>query len=66
MVMTMHKVDDGIIEACRQGDRKALRLVFEAYKDKVYCVFERKAAPASALFVETSIRYDTVEPGGKL
>lgn len=36
--MTMHKVDDGVIESCRRGDREAFRLVFEAYKDKVYSI----------------------------
>jgi hypothetical protein len=36
--MTMHKVADGVIEACRQGDREALRAIFEAYKDKVYSI----------------------------
>ncbi|MCI0418123.1 MAG: sigma-70 family RNA polymerase sigma factor [Acidobacteria bacterium] len=34
--MTMHKVDHGIIESCRQGDREAFRVIFETYKDKVY------------------------------
>ena len=34
--MTMHKVDTGVIDSCRQGDREVLRVIFEAYKDKVY------------------------------
>jgi RNA polymerase sigma-70 factor (ECF subfamily) len=38
VVRTMHKADDGIIEACRQGDREAFRAIFEAYKDRVYSI----------------------------
>src|SRR5262245_609220 len=34
--MTMHKVDDDVIEACRQGDQDALRVIFEAHKDKIF------------------------------
>jgi RNA polymerase sigma-70 factor, ECF subfamily len=39
------------IEACRQGDRSAFRLVYEAYKDRVYSIalnfFRGDAATAS-------------------
>src|SRR5688572_8963862 len=31
-------VDGRVIEACRQGDREAFRLLFDAYKDKVYSI----------------------------
>jgi RNA polymerase sigma-70 factor, ECF subfamily len=31
-------IDEGILEACRQGDRKAFQLLFEAYKDRVYSI----------------------------
>lgn len=48
--MTMHKVDAGVIKSCRQGDREALRVIFEAYKDKVYslslCYFNGDVAAA--------------------
>src|SRR5687767_15812115 len=29
-------VTPAVIDACRQGDREAFRLLYEAYKDKVY------------------------------
>src|SRR5688572_5261919 len=29
-------IDDEVLEACRQGDRQAFQLLFEAYKDRVY------------------------------
>jgi RNA polymerase sigma-70 factor, ECF subfamily len=31
-------IDAGVITACQQGDRHALRLLFEAYKDRVYSI----------------------------
>lgn len=31
-------IDEGVIIACQQGDRDALRLVFEEYKDRVYSI----------------------------
>lgn len=31
-------IDGRVIEACQQGDRHALRLLFEAYKDRVYSI----------------------------
>src|SRR5262245_5103553 len=31
-------VDRRVIAACQQGDREALRLLFEAYKDRVYSI----------------------------
>ena len=38
MVTSLNEQDvtPAVIEACRQGDRDAFRLVYEAYKDKVY------------------------------
>jgi RNA polymerase sigma-70 factor (ECF subfamily) len=37
-VMADAKVDDRVIKACQQGDREAFRLLFEAYKDKVFSI----------------------------
>ncbi len=37
-VMAEPIIDDHIIEACREGDREAFRLLFEAYKDKVFSI----------------------------
>src|SRR5215510_8988660 len=31
-------IDDHVIVACQQGDREALRVLFERYKDRVYSV----------------------------
>lgn len=31
-------IDGRVIEACRQGDRAAFQLLFEAYKDKVFSI----------------------------
>ena len=31
-------IDERIIDDCRQGDREAFRLLFEAYKDKVFSI----------------------------
>jgi RNA polymerase sigma-70 factor (ECF subfamily) len=36
--MTEPQIDGRIIEACRRGDREAFRLLFEAYKDRVYSI----------------------------
>jgi RNA polymerase sigma-70 factor (ECF subfamily) len=35
-VASEQKITERVIEACRQGDREAFRLLFEAYQDKVY------------------------------
>jgi RNA polymerase sigma-70 factor (ECF subfamily) len=35
-VMAELIIDDRVIEACREGDREAFRLLFETYKDKVF------------------------------
>ena len=37
-VMAEPIIDDRVIEACREGDREAFRLLFEAYKDKVFSI----------------------------
>lgn len=37
-IMSDHKIEGHVIEACQQGDREAFRLLFEAYKDKVYSI----------------------------
>src|SRR5882724_5122943 len=31
-------IDERVIEACQDGDREAFRLLFEAYKDKVFSI----------------------------
>jgi RNA polymerase sigma-70 factor (ECF subfamily) len=61
--MTMHKVDTGVIDSCRQGDREALRVIFEAYKDKVYslalCYLNGDVAAAKDLTQEVFIKLIT-------
>lgn len=37
-VMTETIIGERVIEACRQGDREAFRLLFETYKDKVFSI----------------------------
>ena len=37
-VMAEPIIDDRVIEACRDGDREAFRLLFETYKDKVFSI----------------------------
>ncbi len=37
-VMSETKIDERVIEACRQGDREAFRLLFETYKDRVFSI----------------------------
>ncbi len=37
-VMISSRIDERVIEACQHGDRDAFRLLFEAYKDKVYSI----------------------------
>lgn len=36
--MNDRQIDAGVIASCQQGDREAFRLLFEAYKDRVYSV----------------------------
>src|SRR5581483_374028 len=33
-----HKIDDNTIRSCQDGDRDAFRVLFEAYKDRVYSI----------------------------
>ena len=48
--MTKHHIDGPTIEACQRGDSDAFRLVFDAYKDRVYsialCFFDGNEATA--------------------
>jgi len=37
-VMNETNVDERVIEACRNGDREAFRLLFETYKDRVFSI----------------------------
>jgi len=37
-VMAEPIIDERVIEACRQGDREAFRLLFETYKDRVFSI----------------------------
>jgi RNA polymerase sigma-70 factor, ECF subfamily len=37
-VMAEPTIDERVIEACQRGDREAFRLLFEAYKDKVFSI----------------------------
>jgi len=37
-VMAQQTVDERVIEDCQQGDREAFRLLFEAYKDRVFSI----------------------------
>src|SRR5882757_3401930 len=37
-VMLETIVDERVIEACQEGDREAFRLLFEAYKDRVFSI----------------------------
>jgi RNA polymerase sigma-70 factor (ECF subfamily) len=37
-VMAEPVIDERLIEACRQGDREAFRLLFETYKDRVFSI----------------------------
>ena len=36
--MSGRGVGEEVVEACRRGDREAFRLLFEAYKDRVYSI----------------------------
>ena len=37
-VMAQQTVNERVIEACQRGDREAFRLLFEAYKDRVFSI----------------------------
>ncbi len=36
--MSDRQIDAGVIASCQQGDREAFRLLYEAYKDRVYSI----------------------------
>ncbi len=38
MMVAEQLIDEGVIEACQQGDRAAFQLLFETYKDKVFSI----------------------------
>ena len=38
MSLAKPEIDPKVLEACRQGDRGAFRVVYEAYKDRIYSV----------------------------
>jgi len=37
-VMAEPTIDERVIEACKEGDREAFRMLFEAYKDRVFSI----------------------------
>lgn len=37
-IMAEPIIDERVIEACREGDREAFRLLFDTYKDKVFSI----------------------------
>jgi RNA polymerase sigma-70 factor, ECF subfamily len=48
--MVLDADDRAVIEACRQGDAEAFRLLFEAHKDRVYSIALRYSGdPAAAM-----------------
>ena len=55
-LMPKNMIDESTIEAFRSGDREALRLVFETYKDRVYsialCFFNGNDAAAKDITQE--------------
>jgi RNA polymerase sigma-70 factor, ECF subfamily len=61
--MTKPIIDEPIIEACQRGDSDAFRLVFEAYKDRVYsialCFFDGNEATAKDVTQEVFLKLMT-------
>jgi RNA polymerase sigma-70 factor (ECF subfamily) len=59
-VMAKSTVDGGVIRACQEGDRDAFRLLFEAYKDKVFSIalysFSGDEAAASDVTQQTFLK----------
>jgi RNA polymerase sigma-70 factor (ECF subfamily) len=33
-----HEIGAGVVEGCRKGDRNAIRVIYDVYKDKVYSI----------------------------
>ena len=62
--MTKDIIDDRTIEACRRGDSEAFRLVFEAYKDRVYsvalCFFDGNESSAKDITQDVFLKLMTV------
>src|SRR5688572_29266400 len=59
-VMAESTIDGGVIRACQGGDREAFRLLFEAYKDKVFSIalysFSGDEAAASDVTQQTFLK----------
>ncbi len=59
----MNDVDEQTIEACQDGDPEAFRLVFEAYKDRVYsiaiCYFNGDEASAKDITQDVFVKLMT-------
>src|SRR5215510_16374746 len=59
-VMAERTVDVAVIRACQQGDREAFRLLFEAYKDRVFSIavysFSGDEAAASDVTQQTFLK----------
>src|SRR6266513_4238063 len=53
-------INAGVIRACQQGDREAFRLLFEAYKDRVFSIaiytFSGDEAAASDVTQQTFLK----------
>jgi RNA polymerase sigma-70 factor (ECF subfamily) len=63
VLMTKHHIDGPTIEACQRGDSDAFRLVFEAYKDRVYsialCFFDGNEATAKDITQDVFLKLMT-------
>src|SRR5215831_15674442 len=61
--MRNHHIDGPTIEACQRGDSDAFRLVFEAYKDRVYsialCFFDGNEATAKDITQDVFLKLMT-------
>jgi RNA polymerase sigma-70 factor (ECF subfamily) len=59
-VMAEPTIDGGVISACQKGDRDAFRLLFEAYKDRVFSIalysFAGDEAAASDVTQQTFLK----------
>ena len=57
------EISAGIIEGCRQGDRNAVRVIYDLYKDKVYSIalyfFHGDAATASDVTQQVFVKLMT-------
>jgi len=61
--MRNHHIDGPTIEACQRGDSDAFRLVYEAYKDRVYsialCFFDGNEATAKDITQDVFLKLMT-------